>query len=346
MIGLHCTIHSSIASINKTSWNQFILRSPFSSIYFRYEFLQSIEEGTNFQPRHIVITKDGNIIGIFPNFIQPIPNLPFNILFSMNPGYAGPIIGKHEHQVINLMIDQIKKICTKTVLSHYIQTNQPGFIRYHHFLKEHGYKLNLRYSQSLIQLKHKNYQQIKKNYDRSKIHELNKMKHKNIELIHEPINQQSLTLFHKGYKKTMQRVGGIAYPLTLLAALNKNLPNRFKLIKITYNNQTIGRKLYLIDTEQQTLHAWILSIQPQHFKYYPSTLIHDYMIQWSIKNNLHTYDFGYTLADYHDGLFRYKQEFGTQQTPLLQWEKSYSPIPLKLIKKGGNLYKKIIKPKH
>jgi len=339
-----CKTISTITTTKKSKWNTFILRSPFSSIYFRYEFLKSIEEGTNFQPRHIVVTKDGNIIGVFPNFIQPIPNLPFNLLFSTNPGYGGPLINKHEHQVINLMMNQIKQICTKTILSHYIHTKHPGFIRYHHYFTKLGYKLNLRYALATISLQHKTYQQIKKEYHKARIYELNKMKQEDITITDEPITKQTLTSFHKEYKKTMQKVNGTPLPLHFFTILNTYLPNRLKLINITLNGLTLGQILYLLDNEQQTVTAWTLGIQPQHFKYHPSTLIHDYMIKWAIKHNYNTYDFGYHLADYHDGLFKYKQEFGTKQTPLLHWEKSYCPIPLPLLKKAGTLYKKITKP--
>jgi predicted N-acyltransferase len=340
MSNISCEIISTITSANKSTWNEFIVRSPFTSIYYRYEFLQAVEEGTHYEPRHIVATKDDNIIGVFPNFIQPIPHLPFKILFSMDPGFGGPLINKNENQAMPLMIDQIKNICKRTILAHYIQTQHPGFIRYHHFLLQQGYRLNIRYSNDIIPLKDRTYTDIKKQYYSGRIHELNKMKNKNLRTIDEQVTTDSLTTFYKEYIQTMHRVGGTPYPLQLLLSINKYLPNRLKLITVSLNEENIGKHLYLIDKERNMLIVWLIAIKPEYHQYYPSTLIHDFMIQWALQNTFYTYDLGYTLADFQDTLFQYKEQFGVTTTPILTWEKSYSAIPINLIKIGGKLYKK------
>ena len=323
--------------------NDFINRSPFTSIYHRYEFLQAIEEGTDNDPRHIVVFKDDNIIGVFPNFIQPIPRLPFKILYSMDPGFGGPLIGKHEKQVISLMIQQIKHLCKGTILAHYIQTQHPGFIRYHHFLMKQGYHLNTRYSHAIISPKAKTYTDIKKHYYSEKARELHKMEKKNITITDEPVSTDSLTAFHQAYTQTIHRVEGIPYPLKFIIALNKYLPDRLKHITVSLNNEHIGSHLYLINKEQNMLIAWLLAIKEQHHQYYPSTLMHDHMIQWAIQHKFDSYDLGYTIADFQDGLFKYKQEFGATASPLLLWEKSYGIVPLQLIKIGGRLYKRYVR---
>ncbi len=338
MTNITLTTHSNCNSINKSAWNDFILKSPFASVYFRYEFLKAIEDGTNYRARHIVVEKDGNIIGVSPNFIQPIPHLPFKLLFSMDPGYGGPLISKHEHDVLPLMMKQLNQICSKTILSHYIRTNKSELIRYHHFLIKQGYKLNLRYCLFTIPLQARTYEDIKENYSSAKKRELKK---DHIEISDQIITTESLNSFYQGYVETMQRVGGMTYPIKLLHKLHEYLPDSLKLTMATLNGETIGQHLHFLDNEQKTVTTWIINLKKEYMKNSPSTFIYDYMIRWAINHDYDTFDMGYSLADYHDGLFKYKQDFGTIRQPLLQYEKSYSPIPLSLIKKGGQLYNKL-----
>jgi predicted N-acyltransferase len=284
------------------------------------------------------VEKDGNIIGVFPNFIQPIPHLPFKLLFSMDPGYGGPLISKHEHNVLPLMMKQLNQICSKTILSHYIRTNNSELIRYHHFLIRQGYKLNLRYCLFTIPLQARTYEDIKEYYSRAKKRELKK---DHIEISDQTITIDSLNSFYYGYVETMQRVGGMTYPKKLLHKLHEYLPDRLKLTRATLNGETIGQHLHFLDNEQKTVTTWIINLKKEYMKYYPSTFIYDYMIRWAINHDFNMFDMGYSLSDYHDGLFKYKQDFGTTRQPLLQYEKSYSPIPLSLIKKGGQLYNKL-----
>ena len=343
MSDLSCVTLSTITHTNKSTWDEFIIRSPFTSLYYRYEFLQAVEAGTNYKPRHIIVTKDSNIIGVFPNFIQSIPQLPFKILVSMDPGYGGPLINRQENYVIQLMVNQIRHICKRNILAHYIQTQNPGFIRYHHFLLQHGYRLNLRYNHAILSLKDRNYSDIKSCFSERRRRELHKMETKNITITDEPVTTDSLISFHQEYIQTMRRVGGAPYPLTFLLSLNNFLPNRMKLISASKNGENIGQHLYLIDEERNMLISWILAINKEYQKYYPSNLMHDHMIQWAIEQKFNTYDFGYAITDFRDGLFVFKEQFGVTIIPALNWEKSYSLLPIHFIKIGGRFYKKYFK---
>lgn len=81
------------------------------------------------------------------------------------------------------------------------------------------------------------------------------MKQEDITIKDELITKQSLTLFHKEYAKTMQRVNGTPLPLLFFISLNTYLPNRLKLSTVTLNASSIGQMLFLLNNEQQTVTA-------------------------------------------------------------------------------------------
>lgn len=319
--------------------------SELGSIFHQYNWLLAIEQTLPYKPRHILITKEGNPIGVFPNFIIKTPRLPISLLVSIEPGFGGPLYTKHEKQVIPLIFKQIPTICKGNILAHHIRNDHPGFIRYHKILSDFHYQFNLRYSRFFLSLQNKSYKDIQKNYHRRKKRHLQRMNHNKYHIKEEPVTLNNLQDFFIGYQKVMKRVKGTTLPFSFLSAIKESFPKQLKLFSARIDDRIIGRHLYLIDYNRNIFMAWLLDEQPENRKYSPSTLLNDYGIKYAIKNKFDIYDLSYAIADYTDGLFKYKQEYGTEQTPILHWEKSYSPIPLKLIKRGGNTYKKFIRTK-
>ena len=120
MTNLKVEVHDSILDINKNQWNNLVEQSKLGSFFHRYEWLKSIEDGMGLEPRHIVVTKDECPIGIFPNFIHSIPKIPLRKLFSVEPGYGGPVIIGQEKQVLDLMLEKISKICKGNIIFHQV----------------------------------------------------------------------------------------------------------------------------------------------------------------------------------------------------------------------------------
>ena len=83
MTNLKVEVHDSILDINKNQWNNLVEQSKLGSFFHRYEWLKAIEDGMGLEPRHIVVTKDESLVGIFPNFIHSIPKIPLRKLFSV-----------------------------------------------------------------------------------------------------------------------------------------------------------------------------------------------------------------------------------------------------------------------
>ena len=85
MNNLKVEIIDAISNINKNKWNNLVEQSKLGSFFHRYEWLKAIEDELGLEPRHILVTKDENFVGVFSNFIQKIPKAPIRKLFSVEP---------------------------------------------------------------------------------------------------------------------------------------------------------------------------------------------------------------------------------------------------------------------
>lgn len=345
MSELSTTVHITITDIDKNQWNKVVNHSKLGSIFHQYEWLHAIEQTMPYQPRYIVVSKANNLIGVFPNFIIKTPKLPIKILFSIEPGYGGPLYTKYEKDIIPMMLEEIPKICTDRIIAHHILSDNPGFSRYQLLLDKYNYRFNLRYATSIIHLQQRSYKDIYHNYDRRKKRNLKNIKNVGCQIKEESITLEKLQQFYKGYQQVMKRVQGTIYPFTFFKKLKERIPKKLKLFTANIDTQPIGSHLYLIDKKRNTFIAWLLDIQPKNQQFHPSELLHDYAIQYALNNGFKTYDFGYSHADYTNGIFNYKQEFGATASPILLWKKNCSMIPWTFLKKGGNIYKKYIHPK-
>ena len=339
MNNLKVEIIDTIANINKNKWNNLVEQSKLGSFFHIYEWLKAIEDGMGLEPRHIVVTKDEYPIGIFPNFILNIPKIPFRKLFSVEPGYGGPVIIGQEKRILDLMFGKISKICKGNIIFHYIRTQNTDYIRYEQYLEKMRYRPVLRYCRFVIDLT-KTYEEIKANANRSIKRELKALSKKDFEIKDEKINYENLEDFYEGYKKVMKRVGSKGHPFEFFRCLMDNIPNRVKIFTAVVDGKQVGKHFYLLDKEQSSLIAFVLDMDPSNFKYNPSVLLHDYAIKWGIEHNYKKYDFEYTIADFNDGLFEFKHQFGGQVIPLIVWEKGYSTIGWNLFKVARNIYKK------
>lgn len=339
MNDLEVEILDTISNIHKNKWNNLVEQSKLGSFFHRYEWLKAIEDGIGLEPRHILVLKDEFPIGIFPNFIQDISKTPFKKLFSVEPGHGGPIIINREKQVLDLMLEKIPKICKGNIVCHYVRTRDIDCIRYERHFEKMGYSPILRHCRFVIDL-NKTYKGIKASMSRRRRQEIDIVHKKDFEIKDEEINYENLKNFHRGYKKVMHRVGSSAYPFEFFRSLKDNVSDRIKIFTAIVEGKQVGKHFYLLNKEQSSLFALFLDIDPSNFKYYPSILLHDYAIRWGIENNYKNYDFDYAIADFNDGLFKFKCEFGAQAIPMISWEKGYSIIGWNLFKVVRDIYKK------
>ncbi|KYK27618.1 hypothetical protein AYK20_02505 [Thermoplasmatales archaeon SG8-52-1] len=339
MSNLKVEIYDNINDINKNQWDNIVEQSYLGSFFHRYGWIKSIEEGIGYKGKHLIISKNDNLVGILPNFKTRIIKAPFNQLISITPGFGGPIITGNEKEVLDLMLKSLSKMCRGNIILHCITTLNPGYQRYNNALVKNGYQPNLDYCRFVIDLD-RDIKDIILKMDKKRRYNLKKGSDNEFKITDEKFDDTNLKDFFDVYTRVMEKIDGVKYPFNFFISLKKNLHDRIKMFSVKVNGKKVGQHLYFLDKEQSSLHHFFSAVSESDFKYYPSELLHEHGLKWGIQNNYKKYDFGGTGSDFNDGLFKFKEEFGGHLVPTLTWEKSHSLIRWNLFKVGRYFYRK------
>lgn len=331
MSNIKIKIHDSISEINKNQWNNVVENSDLGSLFHRYEWIKSIEEAFDYDPKHLVAYKNQNPIGIFPNEIKPfnvkkIP-FPFRLLTSFYPKYGGPVITSNESETVDLLLKKISELSLNATL-HRVRTNLLGFIRYGQYFESEGYKLRGIQCNFVIDL-NSGWEDILSEMSHTKRRNIKKAHSQEYEVVESKLKKEALKEFYKKYSKTMERSDMIAHPFPFFVKLKENIPERVKLFNAKVDGKDVGYHMILLDREQSSVCSFISAFEKSDYKYYPSEILNAHAVRWAIDKDFETYDMGVAEANFADGLFRFKEEFGGTVEPILRWEKKLSEI------KGG-----------
>ena len=72
-----------IEEMDPRKWDQMVDNSLDSNFFYKSNWLKSLEEGLGLEPYHLMITKSGNVVAVFPNFVESVLNTPFKRLYSI-----------------------------------------------------------------------------------------------------------------------------------------------------------------------------------------------------------------------------------------------------------------------
>jgi predicted N-acyltransferase len=341
-------IHTSIEAVNQNQWNSAVEQSEYGSVFHRYEWLCAIEEGIRIEPRHLIIKKDGNIRALYPNFVMDL-ELPFELpdhrlkhatreLRSIQPGYGGPIIRGDEERLLNQLLGSLTRM-EGSIIRHRMSTFDTGHIRYSKLLEETGYRPYLMTCRFEIDLTH-GWEEIHSSMDSNKRRNLRKARENDVTITDDPLTEEVLQSFYRTYERSMKRVGGSPYPFAFFESLSRRLPGRIKLFTARIGDDSIGQLITVIDDEQDTVHSFFQAVDEEDFQYYPSEIMEEHAMKWSIDNGYSWYDFGKTTDKFTDGQFKDKEEIGGRALPVLSWERGLSPIRWNAFKLARHIYRR------
>lgn len=325
MTNFKVEVFDTITDIDKNQWNSLITHNRLGSIYHRYEWSKAIEDGMDVEPKHILVLKNNNPVGIFPNFIYRHKKTPFKEMFSISPGFGGPIISpRNESEILDLMFEKLSEFFGGTLISHHIRTPDLGYIRYEQYLEKKGYHVELDWCRFKIDLT-KNVDYIKSNMNKNKRNNLVQALIKDFLIIDEEINETNLREFYKSYEKVIEKVArrerAYITPLSFLICLSREMPERMKILKYFWRGEKIGQYLHLLDKEQSSFIALLAGVDESMYEHYPNIIHHWKSINWGIENGYKKYDFGSARSNFNDGVYIFKEEFGAEVTPILRWIK-------------------------
>jgi hypothetical protein len=343
------SIIDAMDDVNPNLWNNLVSQSDLGTVFHRHEWLQAVETGFGSEPRHVVVRKDSNPVAVFPNFYDSIQvpvakNLlsaaPLRELNSIAPGYGGPIVGGNEQERLEKLLDALADLRDTRTLYHWIRTTNLGYVRYGRTLMQRGYTpltVDCRFRIDLTQ----SWEEIKDGMESDYLRRLRQMEDHDVEYRDEPITEQAIEEFYAAHTRNLERLGSEPYPFAFYEALCDLLADRLKILAVVVDGQEVGQYLYLRNEEQSTLRHYLAGIGDEdHFEYNPSQLLHTHAIQWAKDEGYRYYDFGSTRADYTNGVFRHKANYGGELVPSIQWRKGFSRLGWPAFRTAQTLYRK------
>lgn len=324
----------SIDEVNENQWNNVVEQSDRGSVFHRSGWLRAVEEGLGYEPRHLVLEKKGNPLGLIPNFVTGIDlPIPFanrldgfgtKRVISVEPGFGGPVIQGDERANFDLLFNHVNRLLSdRDTVYHRVKTVDSDFMRYATQFAEHGYQPETTSCRFVIDLE-RGWDAIESNMDSSKRSNLEDARDSAGRVRHLIPELTDLNEFYETYEQAMTRVNGLVYPFSFFEALHEHFQDRLKLFTVDVDGEFAGGFLYLLDEERSSMHCFFHGLDSDYYRYHPSEQLDEYAMKWGIERGYDEYDLGSTRADFDDGAFRYKNELGAEIRPILSWEKGCS----------------------
>lgn len=332
-MSLEVTRHDSIETTNRNQWNNVVEQSDLGCVYHRYEWLRAVEAGTDHEPRHLVVSKKGNPIAVFPNFVVDLG--PVRRLTSMRPGYGGPVATSNEEAALEMLLEAIPELASGTILFNELRTYDRRYVRYHDALREHGYRLAIKECRFTLDLT-RGWDALYDDMDGERRRGIRRGHENEIAIVDEEVTEETLSTFYEGYATVLERVGTEPEPRSFMLELTE-LVDRVKLFTLEVEGTPRGAFLHILDDEQSAVQHLFTAVKEEHFEYHAAELLHEHAIKWGIDNGYETYELRGAVPDFRDGLYQFKSFFGAQPTALLVWERGCPSPALPLLHAGRSI---------
>ncbi len=331
-----------VEAVNRNQWNNVVEQSKLGCVNHRYEWLRAVEDGTSHEAKHLLVSKKGNPVAIFPNFVTEVgvtEGGQIERLSSIRPGYGGPITMTNEEETLELLLDAVGELCTGRILYNELRTYDNNYVRYHDLLEEKGYKpaiLACRFTLDLSQ----GWEPVYENMDSERRRGIRRGHEHDIDVVDEEITETTCLQFYDGYETVAERVGQPTHPRSFFRELPR-LADRLKLATLRVDGEDRGQYIYLRDDEQSTVQHLFSAVTEDHFEYHAPELLHEHAIKWGIEEGYETYELRGSPPDFRNGVFRFKEYFGAETIPQIVYERGRPAPALTALNVGRSLTRRL-----
>jgi len=352
MTQLNTTVHDSIVDVNQNQWNNLVKQSELGTVFHRYEWLRAIEDGLDRPVYHAVVSKGSNPVAILPNVVEeldvPVRDsvvdltanvLPTTRLVSLHPGFGGPVIASDPETCLDSLLEALENAVGGEAVTHKVRTGTLSQTKYGKYFTSRGYEPSVVTCRFVIDLQ-QGWDQIKSGMHKTRRNGLNGERDA-VTVTRESFDGERVSQTHADYVRNMDRIDGTTYSQRFFEALSDYVGERTELFVAEHDGDVIGRYLCVVDDEQSSLRYYFSAIpDTSAYEHNVSERLHAAAIKWAIEEGYDSYDLGTTGADFTDGLFQYKEKYGPQIEPIIQWDKGLSPVAWNAFKLGRRLYRK------
>jgi hypothetical protein len=321
--------------INQAEWNTVVTQSPHGSVFHTYEWLDAIESGLGYAPKHLTIRKSGTLVAVYPNFEIEYERAPVTRVTSLYPGFGGPVANTAESECISLFSEEIPNVGSSQAIVHRIRAREPAYVGFNNLLKAHGYRPTrdgCRFELDLTD----GYESVIDGMRRDRRRGIEDGKQQDYEIVAEELTRSNIRRFHETYVDVMDRMDGTTFPLSFLTQL-RHMESDVLLLTLRLSGEYVGGMVKLLEEDSSYIHGWLHAVPEEYYDRNASELLYNGVIRWGIENGYEAYDMGYTSSDATNGLFSYKKSYGGDVVPNLSWERGISPV-WPLVRTGRNLY--------
>jgi len=349
------TIHDTVTAVNANQWNNLVTQSDLGTVFHRYEWLRAVEAGLDRPAYHAVVTKGSNPVAVLPTVLTPVAtpdpadlpgpdrvveatasHLPTERLVSLYPGTGGPVIATDHEACLDSMLSALTTAAPRQALSHKIRLGSQAQNRYSKYLIGQGYESTVTSCRLVLDLA-PGWDHIRSGMDRTRRTEL---RNDAVTVERTDFDGPMLASIHANYVQNMERIGADSFPMAFFEALAENLDERVEVFTAHREGDTLGQHICIVDEEQSALRYYFSAIpETSAYEYGTSEQLHGAAIQWAIDAGFESYDFGATGADFRDGLFTYKSQYGPAICPIVQWDRGLSAVAWRAFKFGRRLYR-------
>lgn len=356
------TVHDSVTAVDSNQWNNLVEQSSLGTVFHRHEWLRAIEAGLDRPAHHAVVTKGSNPVAILPTVMtdlalpdaadtpaESIPGgeaafeavsglVPSKRLVSLHPGYGGPVIASDPIDCLDALLDAVETAADGTAIAHKLRTGTLAQTRYGKYLTGRGYEPTVVSCRFVLDLT-VGWDRIEANMHRTR---RNGLPGDDTDLVvrREAFAGDTVARTHRAYVRNLMRTDGTPYPYGFFEALSEHMGHRIEVFTAVRDGTVLGRYVCLVDAEQSTLRYQFSAIPDDSaYEHDVSEALHAAAIRWAIDAGYDAYDFGATGADFTDGLFQYKEQYGADVRPILQWDRGLSPVAWTAVKLGRRLYR-------
>lgn len=353
MSELSATVHDTVTAVNRNQWNNLVEQAEHGTAFHRYGWLRAIEEGLGRPPRHAVVSKGENPVGILPNFVSELDVrsdggllsmaaswFPTERLVSVHPGFGGPLVLTDPEECLDGLFDALDEARGGREMAHRLRTCDLGYTKFGKYLAGRGFEPTVVSCRFEIDLT-ADWETLEAEMDKTRRNALRSGRESDVSVSVDPFTDGVVDETHEAYERNMDRVDGTTYPRSFFRSLAAEFDDRMQVFTAERDGEVLGRYVCVRDDEQSSLRYFFSAIPEEDaYEHNVSELLHTRAMRWGKEQGYETYDLGATGADFTDGLFKYKEKYGGEVRPILQWDRGLSPVAWNAFKLGRRVYRK------
>ena len=310
---------------DRGNWNSCVSQCDHGSFFQRFEWLKAIEEGLDYEARHIIVRKGTTIVGGLPQYLAPVRGVHLNELCSIPMGYGGPLLLGDRSEVLPLILSEVRRATTgRLLLHHRISTAHLGYSQYGARLEDAGYVPDLRTCRFVLDLS-ESWDDLMRTLSAGRRQQVRRAENEDRFRFQDCRLKDGLDTFYPLYAGTMKRVGGLQRSRTFFEVLAELVSKKqIRVFTCKCDGETLTTFVHIVDRDRKVIHHFFSGTSEAAAGTLANQALHLHTIKWGKEQGLLSYDLGQTKAEPTDSLYVWKKAWGGQIEPCLAWHRPLS----------------------